>query len=98
MFYLAFGCYEFVNPSSAILVTDMRKCSQQQCLEERQISVRDNFEETLCFVMWDKLQYLYNDEWKQLPFRDRIFTIDKRNTMTFLKVLQFVVLFSEHNI
>ena len=44
--------------------------------------------------MWEKLQYLDNEEWKQLSFRDEIFTVYKRHKMTFLKV-QVAILFLE---
>ena len=36
--------------------------------------------------MWKKLQYLDNDKWKQLIFKDEIFTIESRNDETSLKV------------
>ena len=86
-FFVAFGCYDFVAVRlSAVLVTDARKCPQH-CVEEREISVPYKSEGSLCFVKWEKLQYLdnYND-WKQLPFKDEIFTIDIRNQKTYLKV------------
>ena len=56
-------------------------------MEEGEISIPYKSEESLCFVKWEKLQYLdnYND-WKQLPFKDEIFTIDIRNQKTYLKV------------
>ena len=76
-FPVAFGCYDLVAVRlSALLVTD-----------EREISVPYKSEESLCFVKWKKLQYLDNyHDWKQLPFKDEIFTIDIRNQKTYLKV------------
>ena len=90
-FFVAFGCYEFVNPSSAVLLTDTRNCSQQ-CFQEREISVPHNTGESLCFVMWEKLEYLNNDQWKQLTFRDEIFIINKKNTRTFLQVRKYIAI------
>ena len=86
-FFVAFGCYDFVTDRLlTVLVTNARKCPQH-CVEEREISVPYKSEGSLCFVKWEKLQYLdnYND-WKQLPFKDEIFTIDIRNEKTYLKV------------
>ena len=91
LFFVAFGCYEFVNPSSAVLLTDTRNCPQQ-CFQEREISVPHNTGESLCFVMWEKLEYLDNDQWNQLSFRDEIFIINKRNTKTFLQVRKLEML------
>ena len=90
-FFVAFGCYEFVNPSSAVLLTDTRNCPQQ-CFQEREISVPHNTGESLCFVMWEKLEYLDNDQWNQLSFRDEIFIINKKNTKTFLQVRKLEML------
>ena len=71
--FVAFGCYEFVDPSSAVWLID---CAQQPCHQQsREVVAYDNFGGNLCFVLWEKLQYLDNNIWKQLHFRDEIFTI-----------------------
>ena len=55
-------------------------CAQQLCHQQsREIVAYDNFGGNLCFVLWEKLQYLDNNIWKQLHFRDEIFTIKPMN-------------------
>ena len=47
--------------------------------------------------MWKKLQYLDNDKWKQLIFKDEIFTIENRNDETSLKVKTYFFYVSQTN-
>ena len=47
--------------------------------------------------MWKKLQYLDNDKWKQLIFKDEIFTIENRNDETSLKVKTYFFLCFPNN-
>ena len=84
-FCLASGCYGFWDPvQSAIWEID---CLQKSCLGDNKIATPAKLRENnLCFIMWKKLQYLDNDKWKQLIFKDEIFTIESRNDETSLKV------------
>ena len=89
-FFLAFGCYEFLE--SSILVTDIRNCPRQ-CDVEREVAVPHEVGENVCFVIWEKLQYLDNNEWKKLYFKDKIFNVHKKNNSTFLQVKKLDTIF-----